>query len=661
MAETTVVKSLITPQDQTLRTVFNAQRSYYIDIYQREYKWDSNNVLTLLKDIEVRFTQHDLRKTNPKDIQEDVLERFEPYFLNTYLTHTTAANTAIVDGQQRLTTLLLILIKLLRVLRDVEEDQKKAEADRLYQGKTFSSKVIEQLIFETNDFGEAERFKIFNENRDEAFRALVVGQVVEAKDETRRRIAANFSEISRYFDGFLKGKNEIYDLAKTTYYITYLLDRVSIVEIRIERQDNVAMIFEVVNDRGRGLKPYEILKGKLIGSLSATQKEKANKVWTELQEKYFKAVIQNSNEKSIDLDTFFKAFFRAKFADTETEYVSFEKDYHYEMYRNAKVRAFFGEFKDKDTLFTRITKDLKYFAELYLELRLGYEYESVIYNKLLEQNQQYLIIMSNVALDDPEKVNKIHGVARKFDQMHVTLKLLDAYGSAFQRIVYPLVAAVRETDLPTAFAAFDRATIKALQDEEVIDAGQYQTVNELFTYERFKGVSNSGLNFSKYVLMRIDRYLCQLLGKPSYADAALPALETRFDRRCTKKYSMHLEHIYAQNAKNKALFTNEKGFDESGFQRTRNLLGMVLLLKDKHNWSSGADSYKDKSDTYTKSGLIWNELLVGHLQDIEYRDLPESLRNLKIDPDVDGVFPLAKVEDRQRAIFEAIKLIWGSV
>jgi len=118
----TTVKSLITPQDQTLRTVFNAQRSYFIDIYQREYKWKESEVRTLLEDIEVQFSQHERRKVHPKEIQEDVLERFEPYFLNTYLTHTTAANTSIVDGQQRLTTLLLVLIKLYQVLRSIEQD-----------------------------------------------------------------------------------------------------------------------------------------------------------------------------------------------------------------------------------------------------------------------------------------------------------------------------------------------------------------------------------------------------------------------------------------------------------------------------------------------------------------------------------------------------------
>jgi uncharacterized protein with ParB-like and HNH nuclease domain len=662
MAETTVVRSLITPQDQTLRTVFNAQRSYFIDIYQREYKWTAENVKTLLNDIEVRFSQHDRRREHPKDIQEDVLERFDPYFLNTYLMHTTASNTSIVDGQQRLTTLLLILIKLLHVLREVERDQAKPAAERRYQGKTFNSKILEQLIFEADDFGEAERFKIYNENREDAFRALVDEEPVQATDETRRRIRENFTTIGTYFDGFLKGSDGLYDLAKTTYYVTYLLDRISIVEIRIERQDNVAMIFEVVNDRGLGLKPYEILKGKLIGWLPPRQKEQANKVWSELQEKYFNTVLKNTTEKAIDLDAFFRAFFRAKFADSEKDYESFESDYHYEMYRNQKVRKFFGDFKDRDLMFRRITEDLKYFAELYLELRVGYDCEPVIFNKLLDQNQQYLLILACVAREDPAKAAKVEGIARKFDQMHVILRLLDAYDSnEFQRLVYPLFAAVREKDIAAAVLEFDKQLIKALEDAGKIAKGQHSTAAELFAYERFKGVSNKWLNFSKYVLMRIDRYLAQSLDKPSFVSAGLEDLENRFNRTGNRKHGLHLEHVYTQHDANRLLFTKDKVFDESEFQRTRNLLGMVLLLKDKQNLSSNDEIYRGKVDTYTKSNLIWNELLVGHIPSTDFRDLPEELRLPKIDPTEAGVFPRDKVDERQRAVFAAIKAIWGEV
>ncbi len=655
MSEPEQKQSLITPKDITLRSVFGEQRSYFIDIYQREYKWKGTQVKTLLTDIDTRFAQYDRPQTHPEDIKQDVLKRFEPYFLNTFLTHDATGNSSIVDGQQRLTTLLLVLIKLYQVLKAIEMDP-------VNKGKTFSSQKLEELIFESNDFGGVARFKIFNENREEAFRALIEGHAIEPKDETRRRIKENYVVINDYFDGFLKNNNGERDIVKLTYYLIYLLDRISIVEIRIERQDNVAMIFEVVNDRGLGLRPYEILKGKLIGSLPGKQKEQANKVWTELQEKYFKAEVRNSTDKVIDLDTFFRAFFRAKFSDSESEYKSFEGDYHYEMYRNAKIRKFFGDFKDKEKLYERITRDLKYFAELYLTLRVGYNYETVIFNKLLDQNQQYLLILSNVALDDPAKDAKIEGIARKFDQMHVILRLLDAYDSnEFQRLVYPLFAAVREKDIGAAAVEFDKRLLGVLEEGGTITKEQYTTAVELFVYERFKGVSNKWLNFSKYVLMRIDRYLAQVLDKPSYASADLAELESRFNRTGNRKSGMHLEHIYTQHAANKALFTKDGIFDESGFHQTRNLLGMVLLLKARQNLSSNDEIFSGKVDTYSKSNLIWNELLVGHMKSIDMRDLPASFRVEKIEPSADGTFPMLKVEERQKAMFAAIKAIWGTV
>lgn len=656
MPEPSSVRSLITPQDQTLRTVFNAQRSYFIDIYQREYKWKEAEVGTLLNDIEIRFNQYQRTKTSPKEIQEDVLERFEPYFLNTYLTSTTAATTSIVDGQQRLTTFLLILIKLYRILKKVEENPAN-------QGMTFSSKVVAQLIFETNDFGAAERFKIFNENREAAFRALEQGAAVETTDQTRTRISENFTKaIDPYFETFLKGSQpDEYDLVKTTYYLTYLLDRVSIVEIRIERQENVAMIFEVVNDRGLGLKPYEILKGKLIGNLSGAKKEQANAIWTDLQERYFKAELKNSTEKSLDLDLFFQTFFRAKFADSESEYEKFEGDYHYEMYRNERVKKYFGDYQNKDLLFSRITADIKYFAELYLELRTSYAHEPLIFNKLLDQNQQYLLIMSAVKLNDSERAQKIDGVAAKFDQFHTVLRLLDAYDSnSFQRLIYPLNKDVRDKSLADIKPLFDAVLIKSLVDENIIQQGQCADAAQVFEYERFKGVRNQWTNFSKYILMRIDRHLADLLDKPSFASEELDELEDRFNKNNLRRYGMHLEHIYTQHDANRALFTTNSHFDESAFQQKRNLLGMVLLLKDKQNLSSNNEIYADKQQTYAQSNLIWNELLVGHLPNVDRQRLPAELRVEPVQPE-NQVFPLTAVDARQKVVFEAIKRIWGNV
>jgi hypothetical protein len=161
--------------------------------------------------------------------------------------------------------------------------------------------------------------------------------------------------------------------------------------------------------------------------------------------------------------------------------------------------------------------------------------------------------------------------------------------------------------------------------------------------------------------MRIDRYLAKLLDKPSYADEPLEALEDRFNKNNLRRYGMHLEHIYTQHVKNHALFTVDGVFDEAKFNQTRNLLGMVLLLKDKQNLSSNDEIYKDKQDTYAKSNLIWNELLVGHMASVDVKKLPVELHVETVTPDAAGVFPLAAVDGRQRIIFEAIKRVWTVV
>lgn len=654
-AEEKTIRSVITPNDQVLRQVFSISKAYYIDIYQREYKWTKENVETLLQDIEVRFEQHQRSKTEPQDIQKDVQEHFEPYFLNTYLTHSTATNISIVDGQQRLTTFLLIFIKLHQILKRVEEDAS-------YKNKTYSSKTIDKMIFESDDFGDAARFKIFNPNREETLRALVEFKSITPKDETQQRIKENFEAISEYYDHFLvaKGQNGQYDLTKLTYYITYLLDRISIVEIKIEKQQNVAMIFEVVNDRGLGLNPYEILKGKLIGNLPSKQKEHANAVWTRLQDNYFNAKIKNSTETKLDLDIFFRTFFRAKFADSETDYDKLEGDYHYEIYRDSKIRAYFNEFKDPDLLYRRITEDIQYFADLYLWLRTNYENEYLIFNKLLDQNLQYLLIMSNITLDDPDRTKKITGIAKKFDQFHVVLRLLDVYESnAFQRMVFPINRDIRGKSLSKAEGVFDRELIRNLEGAEVVRKEEIKAVEDIFTYERFKLARNRWTNFSKYVLMRIDRFLAEALDKPSYAGGGLEELEEHFNKTSRRKYGMHLEHIYAYNKSNMAVFTDEGNkFDEQLFNTVRNRLGMVLLLKDRQNESSNNETYRKKIETYKKSNFIWNELMVGHLHDVDERKLPADLKVDCVFPDSTEAFPRDKVESRQRLFFNAIKHIW---
>jgi len=651
-----ILQSLITPNAKTINDVFQKKERYFIDKYQRDYKWEKSQVETLLKDIELRFNLTKIKVADPKKIKEDVITRYKPYFLNTYLTCKTSNYISIVDGQQRLTTFLIILMKLKQLVAKVHNDD-------IYKIKTVSVNTLEKLIFEADDFADPEYYKIYNVNRQGVFNSILNGDTdYDTKDETQERIIENYIIISAYYDNLFKPTSIdlAIDVSKLTHYIYYILEKLNIVEIKIEQQENVATIFEVVNDRGLGLKPYEILKGKFVGNLNTEKKERANDVWVTLQNAYYNSEIRNSTENKVDLDTFFKIYLRAKFADTENDYQKFEGKYHYEIYQNERILTFFKRFEDNELLFNWVIKDFKYFAELNLEIRTSYENEYVFYNKLQDQNQQYLLIISAIEFNDPEKEEKITFIAKKFDQLHTTIRLLDEYDSNhFQSFIYKLNTRVRNKSLTELEFVFDTVLIEYLESENIISNGVYQKIADLYKWELFQNVKHKWPNFSKYILMRIDRFLADILDKPSYCKESLEGVEDRFNKNNLKRYGMHLEHIYAFNDKNIDLFTDSSGlFDESLFNTTRNKLGMVLLLKDKQNLSSNNDYYSLKMDDYATSNLIWNELLVGHIDSVDQKKLPPTVSFTKVDPNPNGAFPIELVDVRQKEIFEMLKLLW---
>lgn len=101
----------ITPDNQNVESLFST-KVYEIDFYQRQYKWTREPVEELLRDIFYKF-ESEFQKYGASDIRIDEnISKYAWYYLNTYVTTTIDGRTYVVDGQQRLTTLTLILIKL---------------------------------------------------------------------------------------------------------------------------------------------------------------------------------------------------------------------------------------------------------------------------------------------------------------------------------------------------------------------------------------------------------------------------------------------------------------------------------------------------------------------------------------------------------------------
>ena len=125
----------ISPSENNIAAVF--RKFYYIDFYQREYKWDEIPVKILLKDIFDRFNS--LYKPNIEPKSDNIKSQYKWYYLNTYITNENEGKEYIVDGQQRLTTLTLILIQLKHL-------------SEMYNSKL--KKLIEQLIYNVGADGE---------------------------------------------------------------------------------------------------------------------------------------------------------------------------------------------------------------------------------------------------------------------------------------------------------------------------------------------------------------------------------------------------------------------------------------------------------------------------------------------------------------------------
>jgi len=117
--------SEIRPDDQNIDNVFTGT-DYYIDFYQREYKWGEKQVETLLDDIFHKFEQH--YQDDGAEPSVEIVERYPWYYLSTYITNKASGGRVyVVDGQQRLTTLSLILVKLYHMCRKSEDLEGRKE------------------------------------------------------------------------------------------------------------------------------------------------------------------------------------------------------------------------------------------------------------------------------------------------------------------------------------------------------------------------------------------------------------------------------------------------------------------------------------------------------------------------------------------------------
>lgn len=282
---------------QSVETLLGSGKSkpFVIPEYQRPYAWTDEQVETLFEDL-WEFTA-----------TSGGTERESSYFLGSVVSYENKdGEQEIIDGQQRITSLFLLLRAIYTKLIATPVSERTAEANN-FIGK------IEPTIWRTNKLTGTVDFKnilltsrVVNNDGNEILRSILeTGKVDEnAKD--------NYSKNYRYFQ-VLFDKHSTENPLMVYQFIYALLNQAILLPITADTQDTALTIFSTLNDRGLPLSDADIFKAKIYNQLEMDAKEKFIERWKELDEQ-----ATDANESIQQLFYYNMFYYRALDKDTKT-------------------------------------------------------------------------------------------------------------------------------------------------------------------------------------------------------------------------------------------------------------------------------------------------------------------------------------------------------
>lgn len=306
--------SKLNVDQKTIKDLFQDKKSdFLIPDYQRPYAWGETECQTLWDDI-FSFAIPDEGRTEFDSNSE--------YFLGPIVTFkNTDSKMEVIDGQQRLTTLMLLLRAFYTKFGHMQDKASVA-----------TKQNIEKCIWKTDEFGEPDMatLKIDSEvatdkDKDEFLDILRTGVV---KAGQKSRYANNFKFFQNCIDLFL---------AKYPTYFAYLPTRIMnnciLLPIEAESQDTALRIFSTLNDRGMPLSDSDIFKAQFY-KFYAAKGEKGYFItrWKDLEGRTEKIFHPLNGTPMDELFTRYMYYIRAKMGIKSSTTEALRKFYEKENY-----------------------------------------------------------------------------------------------------------------------------------------------------------------------------------------------------------------------------------------------------------------------------------------------------------------------------------------
>lgn len=312
---------------------------YIIPDYQRPYAWDEDSCQTLWDDI-FSFTIPDNDATK--------FDSNDEYFLGSIVTfENDKKQQEVIDGQQRLTTFMLLLRAFYDRFTKMQD-----------QGSKDFSERIASCIWKTDEMGKPDKdhLKIdsvvaTDKDKEEFLSILRTGIVT---DNQTSRYANNFRFFLKKVDEFI---NSFPTFAKNLP--ARILNNCILMPIEAESQDTALRIFSTLNDRGLPLSDSDIFKAQFYQYYKQKSEDDRNefiKDWKKLEETCEKIFHPITGTPMDDLFTRYMYFIRAKRDNNKSSTTeSLRRFYERDKYSVLKQDDTFENLKDLAQFWEDIT------------------------------------------------------------------------------------------------------------------------------------------------------------------------------------------------------------------------------------------------------------------------------------------------------------------
>ncbi|WP_046173338.1 DUF262 domain-containing protein [Domibacillus indicus] len=316
---------------------------FIIPEYQRPYAWTDEQIQTLFEDL-VEYTENDNEST---------------YFLGTIVSYENEDDEQeIIDGQQRITSLFLLLRALYSKLNSMTETKEvknfKGQIESaLWQQDELTAEVdFEKTLIES---------RVMRDEGNKIFAKILTSGTIN--DDVKDNYSLNYKLFTGLIEKYATNEPELF-----FWFIRNVLNKAILLPITADSQDTALTIFSTLNDRGLALSDADIFKAKIYNQLDAEGKAVFIEQWQQLDDE-----ATNANESIQKLFYYYMFYLRALENDRNTTTPGIRKYYS---------RNNFGQLYKSDVM-----KNLNTVLNLWIVVNNRVEIENEEWSKNIEIKQ----------------------------------------------------------------------------------------------------------------------------------------------------------------------------------------------------------------------------------------------------------------------------------